>query len=69
MGIENLFLRSPITIDVNKKNMADDGWAAIHYAANEGNFQVIELLIRKFNAQVDLQSSNGKTAMHIACSR
>ena len=41
-------------IDVNAGNMEDDGWTALHYAAHEGFENIVELLIRKFDANVNV---------------
>ena len=56
-------------VNVNAQNFSDDGWAALHYAAHEGLDHLVEHLIRKLDANVDLQTSNGRTALHIACTQ
>ena len=53
-------------VDVNASNPNDDGWTALHYASHEGLDQVVEQLIRKFNADVNKMTANGRTALHIA---
>ena len=42
-------------------------WAPIHEAANKGHVEVVELFIRKFNANVNLRTRSGATALHLAC--
>jgi ankyrin repeat protein len=41
-------------IDVNMANPSDDGWTALHYASHEGHEQLVECLLRQFNAEVDI---------------
>lgn len=56
-------------VNVNQQNQNDDGWNALHYASHEGLDQVVEQLIRKFNANVNQLTYNGRTALHIACTQ
>jgi ankyrin repeat protein len=56
-------------VDINTPNVNDDGWIALHYASHEGLDEVVEALIRKFGADVNAITSNGRTALHIACNR
>jgi ankyrin repeat protein len=56
-------------IDVNLANQADDGWTALHYASHESHDHLVEHLLRQFNAEVDIMSSNGRTPLHVACNR
>jgi len=56
-------------VDVNAANPNDDGWTALHYASHEGLDHVVEQLIRKFNANVNQLTSNGRNALHIACTQ
>lgn len=52
--------------DINFRD--ENGWAAIHYACDEGNIRIVDILI-KSNADVNLKTNNKKTALHIAVSR
>mmetsp|Transcript_26859 Transcript_26859/g.25911 ORF Transcript_26859/g.25911 Transcript_26859/m.25911 type:complete len:119 (-) Transcript_26859:13-369(-) len=56
-------------VDPNITNQNDEGWTALHYASNEGHDQIVECLLRTFNAEVDIKSSNGRTPLHVACNR
>jgi ankyrin repeat protein len=65
----NLSHYALIGVNVNCKNSNDDGWAAIHYASHEGLDLVVEHLIRRLGANVNLLTDNGRSALHIACNR
>ena len=49
--------------------LSDDelGWAPIHFASDTGNVEIVELLIRKLGANVNLQTNTGQTPLHLAC--
>jgi ankyrin repeat protein len=65
--IEDLLKRKDVNI--NGKNIFDDGWTALHYAVHEGSSEVVKLLIETFQAQIDIRASNNKTPLHLACAR
>ena len=45
----------PPNIDlVNSLSNDDLGWAPLHFASDTGNVEIVELLIRKLGANVDL---------------
>ncbi len=49
----------------------EDGWGAIHYACDEGNFKIIDILV-KANAKLDLMIQNDKfkkSPLHLSCGR
>lgn len=56
-------------VDANAKNIFDDGWTALHYAAHEGYFEAVKLLIESYNAIIDARTSFNKTPFHLACRR
>ena len=50
----------PINIDlVNELSNDEIGWAPLHFASDGGHVEIVELLIRKFSAKVDLQTKMG----------
>jgi ankyrin repeat protein len=52
---------------VNSKNKLDDGWTAIHYAAKEGDMEVVKLLIESFGADFTvISSSTQRNALHLS---
>lgn len=60
-------------VDLVKKLVNDkhatvqkDGWSAIHYAATNGNLDIVKFLIDK-KADVDAESPNGTTPLMMAC--
>ena len=45
----------------------EQGQSALHYAADEGNLKIVEILI-KSNADLNLRSNIKRTPLHISCS-
>ena len=43
------------------------GMSPLHLACQEGHVAIVELLIRKLSADVDLQNYLGETPLHLAC--
>ena len=62
-------IKTPNIDLVNTLSEKEPCWGPIHFASDGGHVEIVELLIRKFNAQVDLQNKNGQTALHLACSK
>ncbi len=56
-------------VDVEAKNVFDDGWTALHYAVHEGMLEVVKLLVEDFSALIDPRTSTNKTPFHLACIR
>ena len=54
-------------MDVDAKNVFDDGWTALHYAVHEGYLEAVKLLVEKYRAQIDTRSTQNKTPFHLAC--
>lgn len=55
-------------IEGNKTNINfkdETGWSSLHYASDEGNLKIIEILI-KFNVDVNQKTNNKKTPLHLA---
>ena len=58
--VKKLVAIKPPHLDlVNVLSDKELGWAPLHFAADGGHVEIVELLIRKFNAQVDLQDKKG----------
>jgi len=56
-------------LDINYQN--EEGWGAIHYACDEGNFKIIDILIEK-KANLNLmiiKDKMKKSPLHISCGR
>lgn len=48
----------------------ESGWSPLHIAASVGNVEIMEkLLEHSIEPNVDLQTKNGITALHLACSK
>lgn len=56
-------------IDIDAKNVFEDGWTCLHYAVHESYFPLIKLLIEDFQAEVDTRTIYNKTPFHFACRR
>jgi ankyrin repeat protein len=56
-------------IEVNAKNVFEDGWTCLHYAVHEGYFEVVQMLIELYHASVDSRTVYNKTPFHFACRR
>lgn len=46
----------------------ETGWTALHYAADEGNFKIIEILM-KMNINPNLRTASKKTALHLSAEK
>lgn len=55
-----------LVADINAKGL--DDFTSLHFAANEGKYEIVELLIRN-GANIDAQSSSLRTPLHVSCSR
>jgi ankyrin repeat protein len=53
-------------IDLN--NQGQDQWTLLHIATNEGNFEIVKILLEN-EANPNSQSVNQRTSLHIACMR
>jgi hypothetical protein len=52
-----------------KINFCDEsGWTALHYACDEGNLKIVEILI-KMNIDINVKTVNKKTPLHLACEK
>ncbi len=47
----------------------DDGFTALHLAALNGHYLIVELLLTKGNASINLVNIRLQTALHLAVSR
>lgn len=59
---ERLFL---LGADVNYCD--SDGWPALFHAAGEGHLKVVEWLVEECSAAINLTTSEGITALWVAC--
>jgi len=46
-----------------------EGWTPLHFAAYSGHSEILEILIRKLDANVDSQNKLGQTPLHLACKK
>ena len=53
-------------ININFQN--ENGWSALHFACDEGNLKIVEILI-KSNIDLNLKTNEKKTALHISVYR
>jgi len=44
-------------IDINYKNVFNEGWSALHYAVHESNLETVKFLIEESKAQVDTRTT------------
>ncbi len=58
-----LFMGRPETIRV----LDSDGWAPLHYAAVNANFELIRYLVEANPDAAGLKTSKGETALHLIC--
>jgi ankyrin repeat protein len=52
---------------VNSKG--EDEWNALHHATSEGHLDIIEFLVNHPEIEIDCQTANHRTPLHIACIR
>jgi hypothetical protein len=52
--------------NINYKD--ESGWSSLHYAADEGNLKIVEILI-KMNVEVNCKTMNKKTPLHMAAEK
>ena len=67
---ENLLniLEKLIDEEINLNYRDEMGFSVLHYAVDEGNFKICEILIKTNLIDVNLKSLNeGKTPLHISC--
>jgi ankyrin repeat protein len=58
-------------IQGNKTNINfkdESGWSSIHFAADEGNLKIVEILV-KMNIDVNMKTQNKKTPLHLAAEK
>ena len=58
-------------IEGNNTNISfkdDSGWSAIHYASDEGNLKIVEILM-KMNVESNLKTATKKTALHLSAEK
>jgi len=46
-----------------------EGWTPLHFAAYSGHADILEILIRKLDANVNAQNKLGQTPLHLACKK
>ena len=61
-------LQKLIDEEINLNYRDEMGFSVLHYAVDEGNFKICEILIKTNLIDVNLKSLNeGKTPLHISC--
>ena len=43
---------------VDSRNLRDDGWTSLHYAAKAGDIEVVKLLLNVYHADPKVTSTN-----------
>ena len=43
-------------MDLDAKNVFDDGWTALHYAVHEGYIEIIKVLVEEYGSKVESRS-------------
>ena len=51
---------------IASKNLMDDGWNALHYAAKEGDIEVVKLLLQIYHADPTVPSASNQLPLHMA---
>ena len=60
-------LQKDLVADLNFKG--PDSWHALHFAANEGRLEIVELLLQKPKIEASPLTSQKRTPLHLAASR
>ncbi|XP_063812752.1 receptor-interacting serine/threonine-protein kinase 4 [Pseudophryne corroboree] len=63
--IVRLFLRRGA--DITIKGL--DNWVSLHYAAWQGHLNIVRLLAKQYKADLNSQTSDGRTPLHLAAQR
>ncbi|KAM4045664.1 receptor-interacting serine/threonine-protein kinase 4 [Anomaloglossus baeobatrachus] len=64
-SIVRLFLRRGA--DINFQGLED--WMSLHYAAWQGHLNIVKLLAKQYKANLNCQTSDGRTPLHLAAKR
>jgi len=64
--LSHIYKREGNKTNISFKN--ESGWSALHYAAAEGNFKIIEILM-KMNVDSNLRTSAKKSALHLSAEK
>ena len=57
-----------INEEINLNYIDENGFSALHYAVDEGNFKICEILIKTKKIDINIQSNiDNKTPLHISC--
>ncbi|XP_073524576.1 receptor-interacting serine/threonine-protein kinase 4 isoform X2 [Phyllobates terribilis] len=64
-SIVRLFLRRGA--DINVQGLED--WMSLHYAAWQGHLNIVKLLAKQYKANLNCQTSDGRTPLHLAAKR
>ena len=51
---------------LTSKNLMDGGWSALHYAAKEGDIEVVKLLLHSYHADPTVSSASQQLPLHLA---
>ena len=63
--LENLETLNQLNCDINFQD--ESGWTALHYASDEGNLKIVDILINTY-ADVNSKTKNKKTPLHLSTS-
>ncbi|KAM9788342.1 receptor-interacting serine/threonine-protein kinase 4 [Neosynchiropus ocellatus] len=67
-GQENV-IRVLLSRGADVRIKGKDNWTALHFAAWQGQLGIVKLLIKQAGANVDWQTTDGRTPLHLACHR
>ncbi|MCE3232397.1 MAG: Ankyrin repeat (many copies) [Rickettsiaceae bacterium] len=61
-GVKSIFDSREMPVNIQNYQ----GYTALHVAAKQGNFQIVQMLIEEFHADTELRSFNGEKAIDMA---
>ncbi|KAM6907737.1 receptor-interacting serine/threonine-protein kinase 4 [Xenentodon cancila] len=67
-GQENV-IRVLLSRGADVRIKGKDNWTALHFAAWQGHLGIVKLLVKQAGADVDGQTSDGRTPLHLASQR
>ncbi|MEQ2194518.1 hypothetical protein XENOCAPTIV_030365, partial [Xenoophorus captivus] len=67
-GQENV-IRVLLSRNADVQIKGKNNWTALHFAAWQGHLGIVKLLVKQAGANVDSQTTDGRTALHLASQR